>query len=226
MSSGDHIRHGTHAARRTHPGNPAPPRAEPVPTPCSVGGREYGHAYALDMAVDQARSVVRRARHVARRIERRLPGRAAVLAYHRVAAVGVDPWELAVSPAHFAQQLAVLRDRARCADSTICSAPRRRARCARVAPSSRSRSTTATSTTSRPPSPILERRDAPATVFIAPGLLGRPSYWWDVLAELVLASGLEPTPVLSAAQVAGLVDGVGTIASRTPAPSTTCSTGR
>ena len=34
-----------------------------------------------------------------------------MLAYHRVATLDVDPWDLAVSPTNFADQLAELRDR-------------------------------------------------------------------------------------------------------------------
>ncbi len=32
-----------------------------------------------------------------------------ILMYHRIAPIGVDPWELAVTPEHFAQHLDVLR---------------------------------------------------------------------------------------------------------------------
>jgi peptidoglycan/xylan/chitin deacetylase (PgdA/CDA1 family) len=45
------------------------------------------------------------------RPRRAAPVHGAVLLYHRVAAVDEDPLALAVSPAHFAQQLAVLRER-------------------------------------------------------------------------------------------------------------------
>ena len=67
--------------------------------------------------------------------------------------------------------------------------------------------------------PILERFQTPATVFIAPGLLDRRSFWWDVLAELVLGSGLDAHRVLSAAGASDVLDGAvpstGPIDSRT-----------
>ena len=46
---------------------------------------------------------------LARRIEHYRTPRALVLMYHRVAEPRLDSWELAVSPAHFEQQLRVLR---------------------------------------------------------------------------------------------------------------------
>src|SRR3954470_18303054 len=49
-------------------------------------------------------------RQQAGRVSRRLAGRLGVLAYHRVATPLHDPWALAVTPEHFDQQLAVLRD--------------------------------------------------------------------------------------------------------------------
>jgi hypothetical protein len=47
------------------------------------------------------------------RLRRRLlprPVRPLILMYHRVAALRVDPWELAVHPEAFAAHLAILRD--------------------------------------------------------------------------------------------------------------------
>ena len=153
------------------------------------------------------RVVARRARNAARRIERRLPGRAAVLAYHRVATLDVDPWELAVSPDHFGEQLGVLRDR-----GTV----RRLGDLLDDSPAARVRTVRAQFAVTfddgyvdnlETALPILESFDAPASVFIAPGLLGRSSYWWDLLAALVLGSGREPAGVLAAAQDAGVLDG-------------------
>jgi peptidoglycan/xylan/chitin deacetylase (PgdA/CDA1 family) len=48
------------------------------------------------------------ARRVFRRLRRR-KGAPAILMYHRVAAVQQDPWDLAVSPDTFEQQLAYLK---------------------------------------------------------------------------------------------------------------------
>ena len=156
------------------------------------------------------RAVARRAHHAARRIERRLPGRAAVLAYHRVASVDVDPWELAVTPAHFAEQLAVLRDRGtvRRLDELLADSATTRVR-GPPAPSSRSRSTTGTSTTSMPPSRCSRRPTLRRPCSSPPACSAGRRYWWDVLAALVLGSDLEPARVLAAARAAGVVDGDG-----------------
>jgi peptidoglycan/xylan/chitin deacetylase (PgdA/CDA1 family) len=157
----------------------------------------------------QPRALARRARNAARRIERRLPGRAAVLAYHRVATLDVDPWDLAVSPPHFADQLAVLRGRGtvrRLGELLGDSAP---ARVRTVRPQFAVTFDDGYVDNLDAALPLLEVSDAPATVFIAPGLLGRSSYWWDVLAALVLGSGLEPHRVVAAAQVTGVIDGAG-----------------
>jgi peptidoglycan/xylan/chitin deacetylase (PgdA/CDA1 family) len=130
-----------------------------------------------------------------------------VLGYHRVAPVDIDPWELAVSPAHFGAQLGVVRDRG---------AVRRLGELLDESPATRVRTVRTQFAVTfddgyvdnlEAALPILESFDAPASVFIAPGLLGRSSYWWDVLAALVLGSGREPGDVLTAARGAGVLDG-------------------
>jgi peptidoglycan/xylan/chitin deacetylase (PgdA/CDA1 family) len=108
-----------------------------------------------------------------------------ILVYHRVAEADVDPWALGVSPAHFAQQLQVLK--------TIAN------------PVSLHELIRAKSDRDLPPRPVcitfddgyadnlhaakpaLEAYQAPATVFITPGYLDVPeNLWWDELAKLIL----------------------------------------
>ena len=170
------------------------------------------------------RVVARRARNAARRIERRLPGRAAVLAYHRVATLDVDPWELAVSPDHFAEQLTIMctRGTVRRLDELLGDPATARVRDVRAQFAITFDDGYVDNLEAA--LPILTSFDAPMTVFIAPGLLGRSSYWWDVLSTLVLGSGLEPRRVLAAAQDAGVLDDGVQRTQRTPAPCTTCST--
>ena len=106
--------------------------------------------------------------------------------YHRVSAVRRDPWQLAGTPAHFAEHLEVIR---------------RHGRPLLV------RDLTRSLGTGRAPGraiiltlddgyadnllearPLLERHDVPATVFVAAGCLGRPSFWWDDLERVILTS--------------------------------------
>lgn len=151
------------------------------------------------------RVVIDRARHLTRRIERRIPGRAAVLAYHRVALPTIDPWSLAVSPPNFAEHLAVLRE-----SGTI----RRLEQLVAEPPSARVLSGAAQYAITfddgyvdnlESALPLLESFDSPATVFVAPGLLGRSSYWWDVLAKIVLGTDVEASRIFCAARECGIL---------------------
>jgi peptidoglycan/xylan/chitin deacetylase (PgdA/CDA1 family) len=122
-----------------------------------------------------------------------------VLLYHRVATPAVDPWRLGVSPAHFAEHLAVLRRLARPIALRELAAALRAGR-------------------PLPPDgvvvtlddgyadnlhaarPLLDRHDVPATVFVTSGALGTPGFWWDRLARVLLGPGLlPPTLALSVA---------------------------
>ena len=111
-----------------------------------------------------------------------------ILVYHRVAEAKVDPWALGVSPAHFAQQLQVLKTIAH--------------------PVSLEELVNAKSDHELPPRPVcvtfddgyadnlyaakpaLETYQVPGTIFITPGYLGVPeNLWWDELAKLILDPG-------------------------------------
>lgn len=111
---------------------------------------------------------------------------ALVLMYHRICTPERDPWQLCVTPSHFAEHLEVVR---------------------RHGPSMPVRDLTRGLAGGRAPRraivitlddgyadnlhharPLLERYDVPATVFVAAGYLGRPEgFWWDELERLVLA---------------------------------------
>ncbi len=108
-----------------------------------------------------------------------------VLMYHRVTAPPRDPWQLAVTPAHFAEHLEVMR---------------------RVGRPQRLRDLTRALAAGQAPRhgivltlddgyadnllearPLLEKHDVPATVFVAAGCVGRSQgFWWDQLENFLL----------------------------------------
>jgi peptidoglycan/xylan/chitin deacetylase (PgdA/CDA1 family) len=108
-----------------------------------------------------------------------------ILMYHRIAAEPVDPWEIAVSPAHFKEHLDVLRrtrqplaltEFVRCFNAgTLASNA--------VALTFDDGYADNLSVGK----PHLAAAGLPATVFLATGYLGQPGeFWWDELARLIL----------------------------------------
>jgi peptidoglycan/xylan/chitin deacetylase (PgdA/CDA1 family) len=112
-----------------------------------------------------------------------------VLAYHRVAERPHDPWSLAVSPGHFAEQMAFLKEACSvvpirgAVDSPLHGDPGRPA----VAVSFDD----GYADLRRHALPVLADLDIPAVIFVVTGHLNR-TFWWDDLADLVLASRLLP----------------------------------
>jgi peptidoglycan/xylan/chitin deacetylase (PgdA/CDA1 family) len=105
--------------------------------------------------------------------------------YHRIANEPADPWGLAVSPAHFEEQLRVLRGTRRPVPLT--EFVRNLA-----AGTLRASSVTVTFDDGYADNlfaakPRLAAADVPATVFLATGFLDRRGeFWWDELARLFL----------------------------------------
>jgi peptidoglycan/xylan/chitin deacetylase (PgdA/CDA1 family) len=108
-----------------------------------------------------------------------------VLMYHRIAKAEYDPWGLAVSPAHFDEQLAELgreRDVISLAEFGTLLAARRLPK----------RATAITfddgySCNLRVAAPILRAHRHPATFFLTTGAIGSErEFWWDELATLLL----------------------------------------
>ena len=110
---------------------------------------------------------------------------ALVLMYHRVTAAARDPWQLAVSPAHFAEHLEVVRRYGRpllLRDLTRTLAAGRAPRRGIVLTLDDGYADNLFEAR-----PLLERHDVPATIFVAAGCLGRSEgFWWDQLERLVL----------------------------------------
>jgi peptidoglycan/xylan/chitin deacetylase (PgdA/CDA1 family) len=119
------------------------------------------------------------------RVRRHFEPKALVLMYHRVAEPDTDTWNLAVSPAHFEQQLQVLKQL-----GTVVPAPELTERL-RAGTLPR-RSIAITFDDGYPDnyliaSPLLARYGLPATFFIISDLVGQAQeFWSDELAALVL----------------------------------------
>jgi glycosyltransferase involved in cell wall biosynthesis/peptidoglycan/xylan/chitin deacetylase (PgdA/CDA1 family) len=109
----------------------------------------------------------------------------AVLLYHRVADLDVDPWGLAVSPQRFAEQLEAIEDIAdpftarELHDAVAAGRLPRRSVVLTFDDGYEDNLTTA--------QPLLARHGLPATVFVASGGLGESrEYWWDELEQILL----------------------------------------
>jgi peptidoglycan/xylan/chitin deacetylase (PgdA/CDA1 family) len=115
-----------------------------------------------------------------------------VLMYHRVATPTADPWQLAVAPETFDEQLRALRE-------SFDLVPLRELR-ERLRSGRDSRPVAAVTfddgyldnlTVAKP---LLERHAVPATVFVITGFVGRrEGFWWDRLAHAVLGDAPLPS---------------------------------
>jgi peptidoglycan/xylan/chitin deacetylase (PgdA/CDA1 family) len=133
-----------------------------------------------------------RFRAAAGRAKRRFVPTAIVLMYHRVASVESDVWNLAVSPSSFDQHLQIMRHNGvrlmtmgelagLLADGEV---PRRSA--AITFDDGYVDNLTEAQ-------PILERYDAPATLFVTAGEVGSPKgFWWDRLQQMLLGGSALP----------------------------------
>lgn len=121
---------------------------------------------------------------VRRRLVRPRP-RPVILMYHRVAMPRLDPWELAVDPDRFEQQLAVLRRTrqlfpmsefaARLSDGNL------------PADAAAVTFDDGYADNLHAALPRLQTAGVPALLFLTTGMVGaRAEYWWDELARLIL----------------------------------------
>lgn len=123
--------------------------------------------------------------------ERHVGGTAAVLIYHRVASLERDPQLLGVSPRHFDEQMAMLRERFEVLslESLLEGLERRRLPRRAVAVTFDD----GYADNLRAAEPVLRARDVPATVFVSSGYVtSQREYWWDELEKLVLEPGTLP----------------------------------
>jgi peptidoglycan/xylan/chitin deacetylase (PgdA/CDA1 family) len=133
-----------------------------------------------------------------------------VLAYHRVATPAHDPWALSVTPEHFDEHMALLRELGRVDRLDDALGTSKLARCGRGRPTFAITFDDGYVDNLVVAVAVLERHDVPATVFIATGMLDQPWFWWDVLAELALGSGISADQLLDSAHAVGVLAGVST----------------
>jgi len=115
------------------------------------------------------------------------------------------PWALSVSPQHFDEQLAVLQVRGRVERlehaleaSTLTRLGQRRPTFAITFDDGYVDNLVHALA-------LLERHDAPATIFIVTGMLDEPTFWWDMLAELVFGCSIPNEELIESAIQLGLV---------------------
>lgn len=113
------------------------------------------------------------------------PTRPAILMYHRIAVETFDPWGLAVSPAHFAEQVEWLA-----ANRTVLPLADFAARHGDgILPADAIALTfdDGYACAAEVAAPMLERAGLPATIFIPAELIERGEpFWWDELKDVVL----------------------------------------
>jgi peptidoglycan/xylan/chitin deacetylase (PgdA/CDA1 family) len=132
-----------------------------------------------------------RVRRGIKRLQHHWRPRGLVLLYHRVAELSADPWSLAVTPAHFAEHLAVLRSKT--IPFTLMELFSHRAE--------RRHSPWPVAVTFDDgyadnllnAIPELRRANIPATFFLTSGPAGRKvEFWWDDLERILLNPGTLP----------------------------------
>lgn len=135
-----------------------------------------------------------------------------VLMYHRIAPVEYDPWDLAVSPARFDEQLAELRR-----EREVLPLPEFGLLLARGRLPARAAAITfddGYACNALVAAPILRAHRLPATFFLTTGAIGTDrEFWWDELARLVVET---QAPVRASLVIRGRPFGVDLAA--TPVP--------
>lgn len=124
-------------------------------------------------------------------LQRLLGARSVVLMYHRVASEAIDPWQLCVSPARFAEHVAVLKRRfvPRSLRELTVDLRRQRIVTGSVAVSFDD----GYADNFRTALPMLQEAVIPATFFVTSGAVDATgSYWWDRLAHALLSAPTLP----------------------------------
>jgi peptidoglycan/xylan/chitin deacetylase (PgdA/CDA1 family) len=118
-----------------------------------------------------------------------------ILMYHRVARVTSDPWQLAVWPDRFAEQIEALVQLRRVVPLGWLATELARGRVpSKVAVVTFDDGYADVLATARP---ILEYYSCPATVFLVTGVIGKTSaFWWDELSQIILETPLLPAELV------------------------------
>lgn len=116
-----------------------------------------------------------------------------ILLYHRVASLEQDPFQIAISPEHFAQQMAVVAEvGAMTVDEAATTAARPHAVAVTFDDGYRDNLVHAL--------PALRAANVPATIYITTGPIGTSAaFWWDELAALILDAPATDAPLRIAA---------------------------
>jgi glycosyltransferase involved in cell wall biosynthesis/peptidoglycan/xylan/chitin deacetylase (PgdA/CDA1 family) len=164
-----------------------PPEASaPAVTTEQEGGPSAGRA------VEIGKRAVHLGRSVPRRAAARVSNRGAILMYHRIVDLDLDPWGIAVSPARFAEHIAALADGPwhPVAMDELIGRVRRGEDTRQLAAVTFDDGYADNLVTALP---ILERHEVPATVYVATGTIGaHQEFWWDELGRLLLDGATLP----------------------------------
>lgn len=114
-----------------------------------------------------------------------------ILMYHRVSTTGHDPWGLTVSPGNFAEQVEVIMRTRHVMPLRAFFREFRSGALPRGAVAITFDDGYADNF--HVAAPLLKRFDAPATLFITTGYLGRSEFWWDELERLLLSPSFLPS---------------------------------
>ena len=144
-------------------------------------------------------SFVRKSIRVARGYSER--ERPVILMYHRVARLAHDPWQLAVSPERFVQQIEALVQLRRVVPLQWLAAKLSRGRLPRKVAAVTFDD--GYSDVLADAKPVLDHFTCPATVFLASGAIGSRAFWWDELSRMVFEPRVLPPELVM--EIAGRV---------------------
>ncbi len=125
------------------------------------------------------------------RVLKKFTHRSLILMYHRVAAKGIDPWALAVTPEHFEQQMEVIKKHAQPISLLDLSLAHQAGEVPERAVAVTFDDGYANNLIHA--APILKKHKIPATVFVASGYSNKNrEYWWDELDHIIFKPGTLP----------------------------------